>query len=837
MPVAGVFTYADTVPSIECSQVVNSTAALESAASTAMVSGTTLCLADGEYTDLTLSFGGNGTADKPITVAAENPGQVIIGGEVQVNMGGAYLVLQGFIFKNGKTASSNMIATRLGGGTVCSHCRITEISIIDMDEGSDSNTKWVYDYGEYTRIDHSWFAGKTSRGALLVVDRWIPDSEDPVSTQIDYAKIDHNYFGDRAPVDGKAYADNDDNEYEAVRIGLSTTHSGDSYSVVAHNYFERIDGEAEIISNKATNNSIIHNTVRDSYGSITTRHGSNTTIAHNFIIGDGHPFSGGLRLIDGGHRVVNNYIEGARYKNTTHHGGIVLMGADSSPSASGYQQLENTLIAFNTIVDSVNSLNVDGGKKSNNPKNLFLVNNLIAKSIGPVLTQMQDGVPAGSEIVGNIIYGQSLADDTDVSSVSGMNFIDANLTKSNDGLWRPGVDSPNLSAMSANIGSFDSVDLDIDGQQRDATTNAGADHIASSDVIYFPISPRQVGPKNYTPSYSKGYVKRFPVNNAGFDDVGQDWSFSGLAQLSSVSDEVFSRGVSAVVAGSGEISQKIELVENTHYTLSAFVKGPGELAIELADGTEHMASDNSNDFEFRLLSFYSGSNTSANIIARIPKTLSKQADIENPDFPEGTNDSDITGWSTIENSGDGKETQGLGNVGSSNNSAFGSKGSAQIGYQYAADENSTPTLYQDIDGILPNTDYSLSMYLLVKPSSNSSATFGALDATGTRVLSEKIANYDELKSGSAPESDEDGYYQSSVSFNSGSNTSVRIFVKFNPELIANNPAQPAELDSDTRKAYELRVDNFELTYQATPSADDQASFDDVRLVSHASGAL
>lgn len=277
------------MPEVNCTQVVNSTSALEDAASSNMAPGTTLCLADGEYTDLELSFGGQGTAEQPITVAAENPGQVVIRGEIKVQMGGSYAVLQGFIFKDGESASSNMISTRLGSGDLCSHCRITEVSIIDMDEGRDSSTKWIYDYGQYTRIDHNWFAGKTTRGALLVVDRWIDDSTDPADTQIDYAKIDHNYFGDRAPADGKAYASSSDNEYEAVRIGLSTTHSADSYSVVAHNYFERIDGEAEVISNKAGHNSIVHNTIRDSYGSITTRHGANTTIANNFIIGDGHP--------------------------------------------------------------------------------------------------------------------------------------------------------------------------------------------------------------------------------------------------------------------------------------------------------------------------------------------------------------------------------------------------------------------------------------------------------------------------------------------------------------------------------------------------------------------
>lgn len=834
VPVAGEFTDADTVPSIECSQVVNSVSALKSAASTAMTAGTTLCLADGEYTDFELSFGGNGSADNPITIAAENPGQVIIGGEVQVQMGGSYLVLQGFVFKGGETANSNMIATRLGGGTVCSHCRITEIAIVDMDSGSGNNTKWIYDYGEYTRIDHNWFAGKTSRGALLVVDRWIDDDTDPATTQIDYAKIDHNYFGDRAPAAGKAYASSDDNEYEAVRIGLSTSHSADSYSVVAHNYFERIDAEAEVISNKAGNNSIVHNTIRDSYGSITTRHGADAIIANNFIIGDDHPYAGGIRLIDDGHLVVNNYIEGVRYKNTTHHGGIVLMGADSSPSDSGYQQLENVYVGFNTIVDSVNSLNVDGGKKSKNPKDVYLVNNLIANAIGPVLTQASDGMPGGdTEIAGNIVYGQSFSDSDDLSAVEGIHFIDAVLAKAEDGLWRPSVNSPNLGAVVASTGDFDHVDKDMDGQSRESNTYVGADHPALSPVSRFPLTATQVGPKSYTPPYSQGYVIRYPINNHDFDDGADGWIFSGTTEVSSDSDQVFSRGFSAVVSGTGNLTQNISLQENTIYTLSAFVKGAGEFGVVLDDGSEHMATDSSNDFEFRSVTFNSGDNTEAKIIARMPMALRKSVAIVNANFDEDLS----TGWTTLENSGDGKETQGLGDVGNSSNTAFddSSSGSAKLGYRYAADESSTPSLYQVVDGILPNTEYTLSMYLLVKSVASSTASIGVKDSGGTQVLHEVSVNYDDLKNNGAAESSSDSYYQATTTFNSGNRTSMMVFAKFNPELIANNPGSPAELDSDARKQYELRIDNIELTHETAPTLEDEAIFDSFRLVSHASG--
>lgn len=406
-----------------------------------------------------------------------------------------------------------------------------------------------------------------------------------------------------------------------------------------------------------------------------------------------------------------------------------------------------------------------------------------------------------------------------------------NWKKGADGLWRPGSDSPNLSAVAADMGDFASVDVDMDGQARDANTYVGADQPSSDAVIRFPLIPDQVGPKHYRPPFSKGYVIRQPLENADFDEGENGWVFSGNAEVSSESEQVFSRKASAVVSGSGQFTQEVALQENTVYTLSAFVKGPGEFGVLLNDGSEHMVAESSEEFEFRSVTFNSGSNTSATIVGRMPETLTKSVPIANADFSDDLEN----GWSTVENSGDGKETQGLGDVGNSSNSAFDGSGSAKLGYRYAADENSTPTLYQLVDGLSPNTEYTLSMYLLVKSVSNSTASFGVQDETGSQVLHMATADYDELKSNGAPESSEDDFYQAITTFNSGSHTALRIFAQFNPEAIADNPGVPAELDSDTRKIYELRVDNFALTYQAPPSASDSASFDGFRLVSHNGG--
>lgn len=317
----------DSVPTVSCDIVHNSISAIQNAVDNnfAMIAGQTICLASGNYSGLELNFGGIGTLSLPITVAAQVPGSVTITGEVSIAMTGEYVVLQGFIFKDG-TQNNQVIQTRANSNTVCNHCRITENSLINMDAGMSETTKWVYIYGSDNLIDH-------------------------------------NYFGDRPPADGKAYADSSDNEYEAIRIGTSDSHTQNSYSVVEHNYFERIQGEAEVISNKSGHNTIRHNTIRDSHGSIVTRHGEYATIENNYIFGDDHPFSGGIRVIDGNHTIVNNYIEGARYQDSNWNGGIVLTGGNGSTS-NGYQDVENILASKESIYSDLDAAGAVRGDDS-----------------------------------------------------------------------------------------------------------------------------------------------------------------------------------------------------------------------------------------------------------------------------------------------------------------------------------------------------------------------------------------------------------------------------------------------------------------------------------------
>ncbi|MBU2871048.1 chondroitinase-B domain-containing protein [Colwellia sp. E2M01] len=799
----------DTVPTISCTQTVSSILALEDATDD-LEAGDTLCLEDGNYTGpLELRIEGIGTKEAPITVAAQTAsGVVISGGESSIRMGGEYIIVQGFVLRDGQSGSSII---KFEQEEVCNYCRITEVSLIDMDGGDFGSSKWVEFEGHHNRVDHSYFSGKESRGALMVFGRWTSEEDfNANGYPAEYSLIDHNYFGNRAPAWGRGYAGSSDNEYEGIRLGLSTTHSAPSYTTVENNYFERIQGEAEIISNKSANNVIRNNTIRDSNGSIVTRHGEGADISNNFIFGDDNPFAGGIRLVDGEHTVTNNYIEGARFQNSNWNGGIVLTTGDGSgDTENGYQNVENVLVANNTIVDSVNSLNVAGGRENQAPSGVYLVNNIVADAIGPVIRTNDENMPSGT-YDGNYVYGQSLSDDG-ATTVPGFSLVDAMLEKGSDGLYRPGSSSPSLVAAVVDTGDFDLPNIDMDGQARSTSTTSGADETSADTIALQPLTAADVGP-TVKPAPGKIYVQRVEIANHDFDSGDlTGWINNGgsIVTTATASDDVFSRGNSLKIdSNAGDVKQTVTVTANTNYTLSAFMKGTAKLAVEV-DGQVYAAERDSDSYGFSSVTFNSGNASSATITAMVDNFIANEATIENARF-----DSKQSSWTVVEGSG-------IGQVQDSDNSSTSTNGS--IKFTYNTGDTGTPHdpyIAQTVT-VVPNTDYTLSMYQLLKSShTGSNIEFGVFTEDSTTpladasIIQEKLSVYSELVSAGANELDDD-FLQDTLSFNTGSNTSVTIFAQY-----------------QTSTGDEIRVDDFQLSYDGAPVDGTEAFFDSIRLVSH-----
>ena len=192
--------------------------------------------------------------------------------------------------------------------------------------------KWVV----YCTISIS--KGKSNQGPTIMVS--LKGNE-----QINnYHQIINNHFEPR-PRKGGPHG-------ETIQIGDSGTSMAPCFTTVANNLFERCDGEVEVISNKSNNNEYRNNIFYKSEGSLVLRHGNYCTIDGNFFIGDDNSeFMGGIRVINSGHWITNNYfykIKGKEFRSAL----AVMNGVPKSPQ-NRYNQVTDAVIAYNTFVDCI----------------------------------------------------------------------------------------------------------------------------------------------------------------------------------------------------------------------------------------------------------------------------------------------------------------------------------------------------------------------------------------------------------------------------------------------------------------------------------------------------
>ncbi|WP_452232935.1 chondroitinase-B domain-containing protein [Lacinutrix sp. MEBiC02595] len=299
--------------------------------------GDNIVLANGIWKDVEIKFTGKGTKDNPITIKAETEGQVFIEGISNLAFGGEYLEVSGLHFRNGYSPSENVIAFRLDKNTIANNCKVTNCVIVDFNKPQrDDDDLWVQFYGRHNELSNSYLAGKTNGGPTVRVDL------KGVESIKNYHKIINNHFGPR-PRKGGARG-------ETIQLGSSFTSMSPSNTTIANNLFEECNGEVEIISSKTNFNEIRNNVFYKSEGSVVTRHGNYVTIDGNYFIGDGvNEQYGGIRIINTGHWVTNNYffnLKGKSFRSPL----AVMNGIPKSP-LNRYNQVTDVVVAYNTYVN------------------------------------------------------------------------------------------------------------------------------------------------------------------------------------------------------------------------------------------------------------------------------------------------------------------------------------------------------------------------------------------------------------------------------------------------------------------------------------------------------
>ncbi len=431
--------------------------------------GDTLVMANGEWRDVVVTFEGNGTEDKPIILRAETPGKVVLCGQSRVRIGGSFLVVDGLLFRDGYLTRGSVFEFRSGIGPA-TDSRLTNSAFVEYNPPDRSASyKWVSLFGERNRVDHCRFAGQDHVGQAINV--W--NTEEP-----NYHRIDHNFFGPRPPL-GR-------NGGETLKIGNSTTAHWNSRTLVERNVFFECDGEGEIITNKSSENIYRSNTFIRSAGALTLRHGDRNRVEGNYFFGEFKEGTGGVRVINAGQIVVNNYFQGLTGRGFSSPLGIMNGMEDAVPHE--YYRVKDAVIAFNTFVDCDRPVAIGLGagrpRMTLAPENLTMANNIFVARSGPVIQVLDEA--ASVNWAGNLVHGAA-------AGISVRGIVEANplLEKGEDGVFRPGARSP---AREAAEGDFGWVRADISGRSRGNALDIGAHQFGGAgEAEWRPVKMEEVG--------------------------------------------------------------------------------------------------------------------------------------------------------------------------------------------------------------------------------------------------------------------------------------------------------------------------------------------------------
>jgi poly(beta-D-mannuronate) lyase len=235
---------------------------------------------------------------------------------------------------------------------------------------------WVSFSGKFNRLDHCSFKDKKNMGVLLAV---ILDDE---RSRENFHSIDHNYFGRRPPLAS--------NGGEIIRVGVSQHCEFNSNTQITDNFFERCDGETEIVSIKSCSNVVRGNVFKESQGGVVLRHGNYNTVENNLFLGNGKDGTGGVRVINKGQWVINNFFY--RCRGVDFRSPLSIMNGIPNSPANRYVQVTDAVIMNNTFYECTPASFCEGSdtERTLPPANVLLGNNIFYNTKDSIIYRVYD---------------------------------------------------------------------------------------------------------------------------------------------------------------------------------------------------------------------------------------------------------------------------------------------------------------------------------------------------------------------------------------------------------------------------------------------------------------
>ncbi|GLS89497.1 hypothetical protein GCM10007916_05640 [Psychromonas marina] len=329
--------------------------------------GETITIPTGRFADLGIV---TINADN-VTIKAEQAGETLFTGLIQIVAKGDGITLDSLVFTDGGPAE-RFGAVRLQGNKNSlknsTFYYFNEDYAYQPDQRRSEYPKylWVSLWGKDAQVTNNRFEGKHKRGTLIGVQKNIDDKADNhiISDNIFYSQKKNQYN----ELDIKKAIRYNGNSWEAIRIGDSKSSQWPSRTQFINNLLVDSDGERELISIKSSENRIAGNTIFESASMISLRHGKGNVVEDNVVIGNLKDDTGGIRVYDENHIVRNNYLTGLR---------------GSGGKIAGNADVRGGVVINTGIIDVANNEKLDQsvkGKELNKqwtPKNINVTNNTL----------------------------------------------------------------------------------------------------------------------------------------------------------------------------------------------------------------------------------------------------------------------------------------------------------------------------------------------------------------------------------------------------------------------------------------------------------------------------
>ena len=303
--------------------------------------GTEVVWRNGDYADEVINITAYGSAKRPVVFRAETAGSVRFTGLSRLRIKGKYVVVKGFWWQNPTIEKGVVVAFDKNS----SHSCLVECAITGFDTPMrpQCNVKWISVWGYRNRVERCSFLDKRDLGQILIV-RLAKDEKAPqhIVRNCHFTRPNTLLNEKEGRINGQC----------CIRFGTSDVAHQRAECVVENCYFERCNGEGEIISSKSCGNIFRNNLFYKSQGSLTLRHGNNSQVLDNYFIGNGEPLTAGVRVVGEGHTIKGNYLQGLSVGSSRHrHCAIHLLQGQENAPAGGYQQVKNVVVSENIIVD------------------------------------------------------------------------------------------------------------------------------------------------------------------------------------------------------------------------------------------------------------------------------------------------------------------------------------------------------------------------------------------------------------------------------------------------------------------------------------------------------